>query len=246
MSPSTRRAQLDLLKTFNSEHRDRFPHLSELDARIANLDLAASIKEAVLEGMDVSRETPATQSLYGMDNDETRRYGARCLIARRLLERGVRYVAVFNDLIMGDPWDTHFKHNERTRTIATNIDRPTAALITDLKQRGLLEDTLVVWVGEFGRLPVAQGADGRDHNRHAFTALLAGGGIRSGLTYGATDEFGYKIAENPLTINDLHATLLRLLGIDHEQLTFRHAGRDESLTDTVVTQARVVDALIKA
>ncbi|MBL8848434.1 MAG: DUF1501 domain-containing protein, partial [Planctomycetaceae bacterium] len=246
MTAATRRAQLDLLTAFNADHRDRFPHLSELDARIANLDLAASIKDAVLEGMDVSGETAATQTLYGMDNDATKRYGARCLIARRLLERGVRYVAVFNDLIMGDPWDTHFKHNERTRTIATNIDRPTAGLVADLKQRGLLEDTLVVWCGEFGRLPVAQGADGRDHNRHAFTALLAGGGIRPGLTYGATDDFGYKIAENPLTINDLHATLLRLLGVDHEQLTFRHAGRDESLTDTVVTQAQVVDALIDA
>jgi len=246
MSAQTRRAQLDLLAAINTEHRDRFPHLSELDARISNLDLAASIKDAVLEGMDVAQETSATHSLYGMDNEATRRYGARCLIARRLLERGVRYVAVFNDLIMGDPWDTHFKHNERTKTAATNVDRPTAALVTDLKQRGLLDDTLLVWVGEFGRLPVAQGADGRDHNRHAFTALLAGGGIKSGLTYGTTDEFGYKIAEHPISINDLHATLLKLLGLDHEQLTYRHAGRDESLTDVVVTQARIVPELIDA
>lgn len=246
LSASTRRAQLELLTAFNTAHRDRYAHLSELDARIANLELAASIKDAVIEGMDVSRETAATQALYGMDAEATQRYGARCLIARRLLERGVRYVAIFNDLIMGDPWDTHFKHNERTRTVAANVDRPAAALITDLKQRGLLDDTLVIWAGEFGRLPVAQGEDGRDHNRHAFTALLAGGGIRRGLTYGATDEFGYKIVENPVSINDLHATVLRLLGIDHEQLTFRHAGRDESLTDAVVSQARVVDALLDA
>jgi hypothetical protein len=246
LSESARRAQLDLLTAFNTEHRDRFPHISELDARIRNLELAASIKDAVNEGMDLSQETADTQSLYGLGNEATKRYGARCLIARRLLERGVRYVALFNDLIMGDPWDTHFKHNERTRTIATNVDQPAAALITDLKRRGLLEDTLVIWAGEFGRLPVAQGEDGRDHNRHAFTVLLAGGGIRQGLTYGTTDDFGYKIAEHALSINDLHATLLQLLGLDHEQLTFRHAGRDESLTDTVVTQARIVDALIDA
>jgi len=246
LTPAARRAQLELLAAINTEHRDRFPHLSELDARISNLDLAASIKDAVIEGMDVSQETAETQALYGMEQDATKRYGARCLIARRLLERGVRYVALFNDLIMGDPWDTHFKHNERTKTVATNVDQPSSALITDLQQRGLLDDTLVIWAGEFGRLPVAQGEDGRDHNRHAFTILLAGGGIKRGLTYGTTDDFGYKIAENALSINDLHATLLQLLGLDHEHLTYRHAGRDESLTDVVVTQAKVVPELIDA
>jgi uncharacterized protein (DUF1501 family) len=165
-------------------------------------------------------------------------------MARRLLERGVRFVSVFNDLIMGDPWDTHFQHNERIRTVAKNVDRPCAALITDLQRRGLLEDTLVIWAGEFGRLPVAQGKDGRDHNRHAFTILLAGGGVKAGLTYGRTDDFGYKVQENPVSINDLQATILHLLGLDHEELTYRFSGRDESLTDAEVTKAQVVDELL--
>lgn len=245
VSNDMRRAQLDLLATLNGEHRQKFPHLSELEARIANYELAANIKGAVTEALDVSQETAATQQLYGVGQKETGTYSTRCLMARRLLERGVRFVSVFNDLIMGDPWDTHFDHNKRTRKVADNVDRPAAALIKDLKQRGLLNDTIVIWAGEFGRLPVAQGKDGRDHNRYAFTTLLAGGGIRRGLTYGTTDEFGYKVQENPVSINDLHATLLKQIGIDHSRLTYMHSGREESLTDTVVTGAQTIPALVE-
>ncbi|MFN0050756.1 MAG: DUF1501 domain-containing protein [Planctomycetales bacterium] len=244
VQPQTRQAQMELLAALNKKHRQRLPHVSELEARIANFELAGNIREAVMESMDVFGESAATQALYGMGQTETGSYGTRCLMARRLLERGVRFVSVFNDLIMGDPWDTHFQHNDRIRTVAANVDRPSAALITDLKQRGLLDDTLVIWAGEFGRLPVAQGKDGRDHNRHGFTILLAGGGIRPGLTYGQTDDFGYKVQEHPVSVNDLQATILHLLGLDHERLTFRHAGRDESLTDAIVSGAQVVHELL--
>ena len=240
-----RRAQLNLLEALNDQHRQQFPHLTELEARIANYELAANIKEAVTDALDLSQETAATQNLYGVGRKENGSYGTRCLMARRLLEQGVRFVSVFNDLIMGDPWDTHFDHNKRTRKIATNIDRPCAALIKDLKQRGLLDDTIVIWAGEFGRLPIAQGKDGRDHNRYAFTTLLAGGGIQGGLTYGETDDFGYKIRENPVSINDLHATLLHQIGIDHSRLSYLHSGREESLTDTVVTGAKIIPALVE-
>lgn len=242
--PTMRRAQLALLEALNDEHQRRFPHLSELEARIANFELAANIRDEVVEAMDVSQETRETHQLYGTDAEETSRYGTRCLIARRLLERGVRFVSLFNDLIMGDPWDTHFKHNERIRKVARNVDQPSAALVEDLARRGLLEDTIVIWAGEFGRLPVAQGGDGRDHNRHGFSILLAGGGFKAGLTYGATDEFGYKALDRPLSINNLHATLLQLLGLDYELLTYLHSGREESLTDAVVTGARPVEDLL--
>ena len=245
LNNDTRRAQLDLLAALNDEHRRKFPHLSELEARIANYELAANIKGSVTEALDLSQETAATRQLYGTDDKQTGSYGTRCLMARRLLEKGVRFVSVFNDLIMGDPWDTHSDHNKRIRKVARNVDRPAAALIKDLKQRGLLEDTIVIWAGEFGRLPVGQGKDGRDHNRHAYTTLLAGGGIQPGLTYGITDEFGYKVQENPVSINDLHATLLHLIGIDHSRLTYLHSGREESLTDPVVTGAQLVPALFE-
>jgi hypothetical protein len=242
--PMLRQAQLELLTALNERHRRELPHLTELEARIANFELGANIRETVIAAMDTAPESVETHRLYGTDQKETAAYGARCLMARRLLERGVRFVSVFNDLIMGDPWDTHFQHNERIRTVSKNVDRPCAALISDLERRGLLEDTLVIWAGEFGRLPVAQGKDGRDHNRHAFTILLAGGGVKAGLTYGRTDDFGYKVQENPVSINDLQATILHLLGLDHEELTYRFSGRDESLTDAEVTKAQVVDELL--
>jgi hypothetical protein len=244
LPPASRQAQLELLKALNERHRRELPHLSELEARIANFELGANIREAVIGAMNVAQESAATHRLYGTDEKETAPYGTRCLMARRLLERGVRFVSVFNDNIMGDPWDTHFQHNDRIRTVAKNVDGPSAALISDLKSRGMLEDTLVIWAGEFGRLPVAQGKDGRDHNRYGFTILLAGGGVKAGLTYGRTDDFGYKVQENPVSVNDLQATILHLLGLDHEQLTYHHLGRDESLTDAVVTRARVVDDLL--
>ncbi len=194
--------------------------------------------------MDVTQETTETQTLYGMDHQETGTYSRRCLMARRLLERGVPYVAVFNDSILGDPWDTHFDHNGRPRKVAANVDPPSAGLILDLKRRGMLEDTIVLWIGEFGRLPVAQSGDGRDHNRHAFTALIAGGGFRPGLVYGATDEFGYKVSEDPVAVGELHATILQQFGLDHTLLTWPHEGRDESLTDADITGVGPVAALV--
>ncbi|WP_437227327.1 DUF1501 domain-containing protein [Planctomicrobium sp. SH661] len=233
--PQMQQDNLALLELLNREHQKQFKHLGDLDARIANNALAGQIGEEIRSAMDLSQETAQTHQAYGMNDQDTGTYSRRCLMARRLLERGVRFVAVFNDAIMGDPWDTHSEHNARIRKISRNVDQPCAALIQDLKQRGLLEDTVVMWIGEFGRLPVTQGKDGRDHNRHAFTALVAGGGFRRGMTYGATDDFGYKITKNPLAVGELHATLLRQFGLDHAKLTYRHQGRDESLTDTDIT-----------
>ncbi|WP_010585429.1 DUF1501 domain-containing protein [Schlesneria paludicola] len=238
------REQLSFLQDLNRQHQKRYKHLSELDARIANNALAGNIREEVTAAMDLSRETQATQARYGIDNPATGTYGRRCLMARRLLESGVRFVALFNDKINGDPWDTHDKHNERIRTVTANVDQPSAALIQDLKRTGLLEDTIVLWVGEFGRLPVSQGKDGRDHNRHAFTALVAGGGFKPGLTYGKTDDFGYKIAEKPVAVGELHATLLQQFGLNHAELTYPHQGRSESLTDTDITGVQPTAALV--
>jgi hypothetical protein len=243
MTARRRRSQLDLLSSLNEEHRARFPQVSDLSARMANYELAASIGDAVTSALDLSREAKETRELYGLENEPAAPYGRRCLMARRLLERGVRFVTVFNDQILGDPWDTHFDHNQRIKTVSWNVDRPCAALIHDLKRRGMLDDTIVVWIGEFGRLPVAEGKDGRDHNRHAFTALVSGGGFKAGLTYGKTDDFGYKVVENPVAVVDLHATLLHLLGLDHTRLTYPHQGREESLTDPVITGAKVIREL---
>ncbi len=246
VSEDMQRHQLSLLQDLNRHHQRRYSHLSELDARIANNTLAGNIRGEVTDALDVSKETAETQSLYGMSNPATGTYSRRCLMARRLLERGVRFVALFNDSLMGDPWDTHDHHNERIRKVSENVDQPSAALIQDLKRRGMLEDTIVLWVGEFGRLPVSQGKDGRDHNRHAFAALVAGGGFRAGLTYGATDEFGYKVAANPVAVGELHATLLRQFGLDHTRLTYPHQGRNESLTDTDITGMKPLTTLVES
>jgi hypothetical protein len=243
MTPALKRNALDFLAGLNREHHARLPHASDLEARMLNYELAATIGDSVTEALDVSREAEETRRLYGLDSPVTERYGKRCLMARRLLERGVRFVAVFNDQILGDPWDTHFNHNERIRGVTANVDRPCAALIKDLKRRGMLDDTILVWAGEFGRLPIAEGKDGRDHNRHAFTVLAAGGGFRGGLTHGATDDFGYKVVESPVSVPDLHATILHLLGLNHAKLTYLHQGREESLTDPAITGARVIREL---
>lgn len=246
VSEEMQRNQLKLLEKINREHQRRFAHLSELDARIANNALAGNIRDEVTAAMDISQETAEMQKFYGMENPATGTYGRRCLMARRLIERGVRFVAVFNDnvLSMGDPWDTHTAHNPRTRAISDNVDQPSAALIRDLKRLGMLEDTIVLWVGEFGRLPVAQGNDGRDHNRHAFTALAAGGGFKAGYVHGTTDEFGYKIADKPVAVGEFHATLLRQFGLDHTQLSYPHQGRNESLTDADITGVEPVLSLV--
>ncbi len=238
------REQLSLLESLNRRHQKRFSHLSELDARIANNTLAGNIRDEIGHALDLSQETAETQALYGMNNPATGTYSRRCLMARRLLEHGAPVVALFNDSILGDPWDTHFDHNTRIRKIADNVDQPTAGLIQDLKRTGLLDDTVVLWVGEFGRLPVAEGKDGRDHNRHAFTGLVAGGGFKSGYIHGKTDDFGYKVAEKPVSIGELHATLLQQFGLDHTTLTYPHQGRNESLTDADITGVETIPDLV--
>ncbi len=205
-----------------------------LEAAIANFELAARMQLAVPELMDLSGETAATQHLYGMDadNEHTRTYARECLIARRLIERGVRFVELTIPMVNGyQRWDAHGNLMQNHRSNADAVDQPIAGLIQDLRQRGLWEDTLLLWGSEFGRTPFAQGKNGRDHNEYGFTMWLGGGGVRGGMSYGATDAFGYKAVENPLEMHDLHATLLHLLGIDHERLTYRFSGRDIRLTD---------------
>src|SRR6185503_9944927 len=183
----------------------------------------------------------ATRKLYGLDNPTTAEYGKRCLLARRLVEQGVRFVQIF---LNSQPWDTHDKNAEKLKGLCAMTDQPSAGLVLDLKRRGLLESTIVMWTGEFGRLPISQGPDGRDHNRHAFSLWLAGGGFKKGYVHGATDDFGYKSVEKVVRVSDLHATLLHALGLDHTELTFPHEGRDDSLTDVTVTNAKVVPELL--
>jgi hypothetical protein len=233
------RGRLALLAELNAGHKARHPGELELDARIASFELAARMQLSATDALDVTRETPATHQLYGLDKDRTRSYGTRCLIARRLVERGVRFVQIF---MAGQPWDTHANNAAMTRSCCEQTDRPVAGLLTDLKQRGLLDSTLVFWGGEFGRTPGAQGKDGRDHHPYGFSVWLAGGGVKGGQVYGATDDFGYRAAVNPCSTADLHATMLHLLGFDHKRLTFDRHGRPERLTD--VYEARVLTPLL--
>jgi len=209
----------------NRRHQEASHGPSELDARIQNFELAANMQVEAMQQIDLSGESEATKKLYGLDNEITEEFGKQCLIARRLLESGVRFV----HLIRND-WDHHSRLNKLLTKTTQETDQPVAALVQDLKRRGLLDDTLVIWAGEFGRLPVAQGADGRDHNPHGFSFWMAGGGIKGGTVHGATDDFGYKAIENPVTVADFHATVMHLLGLDHTQVTYDFEGRDESLT----------------
>ncbi|HEY2838854.1 MAG TPA: DUF1501 domain-containing protein [Pirellulales bacterium] len=240
VTPEARRGQLQLLDELNRDHLRRHQQNTELEARIANFETAARMQTAVPEILDMSRETEATRRMYGLDNATTAEYGGRCLLARRLVEQGVRFVQVF---MSGQPWDTHSKNADSLRGLCARTDQPCAALVQDLKQRGLLQSTIVLWTGEFGRLPVSQKEDGRDHNRHAFSLWLAGGGFKPGYVHGATDDFGYKSVEDVVTVHDLHATILAAMGLSHAQLTFPHDGRDDSLTDYDVTKAGVVEKL---
>jgi hypothetical protein len=240
--PAAARAnQLEFIKQINQHHAGRFPENTELTARIANFETAARMQSAVPEALDLSSESEETKKLYGLDNPTTAEYGRRCLIARRLVERGVRFVQLF---LKGQPWDTHEKNAERLKGLCARTDQPSAALVKDLKRRGLLDSTAVLWTGEFGRLPISQGKDGRDHNRHAFSLWVAGGGFKSGYIHGATDDFGYKAVTDVVNVHDFHATLLHALGINHRALTFPQEGRAASLTDPDVTDASVVRALL--
>lgn len=238
---AARSDQLKLIESLNKRFHRRHPENSELAARIANFETAARMQTSVPGLLDVSSETESTRQLYGLDKPDTKEYGTRCLLARRLVEQGVRFVQIF---LSGQPWDTHNKNAESLKGLCAKTDQPAAALVKDLKQRGLLDSTIVLWTGEFGRLPVSQGTDGRDHNRHAFSLWVAGGGFRSGYTHGATDDFGYSAVDKSVSVHDLQATLLDALGIDHRHLTYPYDGRETSLTDSEVTKAQVVSELL--
>lgn len=223
---------LGFLQELNRRHLATRPLENDLEARIASYERAAAMQTAAKEALDISGEPDSIRQLYGLDREETREYGTRCLIARRLVERGVRFVQLF---LGSQPWDTHSAIRSNLPSICRRTDQPSAALVTDLKQRGLLETTIVHWGGEIGRLPVCEGelndGAGRDHNGQGFSCWLAGGGIRPGMTYGATDEIGHKAVDKVVTPNDFQATLLHLLGIDHESLVYHHAGKAQRLTD---------------
>lgn len=223
LAPPAQRRLLDLMQRLNRDHLADRGVDGQLEARIESLEMAFRMQFEAQEAFDISRETESTRSLYGPGE-----FADGCLIARRLVERGVRMVQLFYG--SGQPWDAHGDIQDHARD-ARKSDQAIAALIRDLKARGLFEDTLILWGGEFGRTPTAQGAKGRNHHATGFSVWLAGGGIRGGMTYGATDELGVKAVENRMSVHDLHATLLHLLGIDHERLTYRYSGRDFRLTD---------------
>jgi hypothetical protein len=228
--PALQRRHLDLLRRMDRRHLERSGEDARLEARIASLELTFRMQMEVPRVMDLSKEGRAVQALYGIGEGPTDEFGQQCLLARRFAEAGVRFVQV-NFSYPRNYWDAHGGLKANHSTNALKVDRPIAGLLKDLKGRGLLNDTLVVWGTEFGRTPASQGTDGRDHHPHAFTMWLAGGGIKGGIVYGATDEFGYYVAENKVTMPDFHATILHLLGLDHTRLTYRHAGRDYRLTD---------------
>ncbi len=229
VSTEAQRRQLDLLSTLNAEHGQRLPD-NRLEARIESFELAFRMQVEAAEAFDISREPESIRALYGSEV-----HGRQTLIARRLVERGVRYVQLWHGA--GQPWDNHDRIEENHRRLAHEIDQPIAALLTDLKARGMLEDTLVLWGGEFGRTPsVELGGDGqsklgRDHNHYGFSVWMAGGGIKGGTVHGATDDFGFRAEQDPVSVHDLHATMLHLMGFDHTRLTYRYAGRDFRLTD---------------
>ena len=225
LDPAAQRRQLDLMQALNREHlaQQGTPDPA-LEGRIAAMEIAYRMQFAATDAFDIAKEPERVREAYGKGH-----FANGCLLARRLSERGVRFIQVYYG--NGQPWDTHRNHNKTTPNLAKNIDQPMAALLGDLKERGLLDDTLIVWGGEFGRTPVSENGNGRDHNPHGFMMWLAGGGVKGGMTYGESDDFGFKAMQNRMHIHDLHATLLHLLGIDHERLTYRHAGRDFRLTD---------------
>ena len=235
----TQARQLELMRKVNNRHLDRHQADPLLAARLKSMETAFRMQFAATEAFDLSREPKSVRQNYG-----TREFGNGCLLARRLVERGVRFVQVYYG--NGQPWDTHHGHNNRSASLCRDIDRPIAALLDDLARSGLLEDTLVIWGGEFGRTPTTdlsegKGTDGRDHNHYGFTMWLAGGGIKGGQAHGATDDFGFRAVTDKVHIHDLHATILHQMGLDHERLTYRYAGRDFRLTDV---HGRVVQRLL--
>ncbi len=236
LSLDEQRRQLDFVRKLNDEHLRKRPEDAALEARIQSFELAFRMQTEAADVFDISQEPEAIRRTYGEGT-----HGRQLLIARRLIERGVRFVQIWSGA--GQPWDNHDNLEAQHKKLANDWDGPIAAFLTDLKQRGLFDETLIQWGGEFGRTPVAEfpALNGRDHNHYGFTCWLAGGGVKGGQTYGATDEFGFQAVEKPVLVHDLHATMLHLLGFDHERLTYRYAGRDFRLTDV---HGRVIDELL--
>ena len=223
-SLETQRNQLDLLAAWNQEHQSHLPVNSELAARVEAYELAYRMQAHAPEAVDLSGETDSTRKLYGIGEGEADRFGKSCLMARRLVERGTRFVQLYHS-----NWDTHGDNDKRHQKLCGQTDKPIAGLLADLKARGLLDETLIVWAGEFGRTPVGTG--GRDHHAAGFSTWMAGGGVKGGTVQGATDEFGFRVTEGEAHVHDLHATILHLMGLDHKELTYFHSGRDFRLTD---------------
>ncbi|MGY8730930.1 MAG: DUF1501 domain-containing protein [Pirellulales bacterium] len=234
-------SNLSFLNKINRRHLDKHPGEHDLEARIASYELAARMQDSAREALDISQETKATQQLYGIDQEVTRDYGTRCLIARRMVERGVRFVQLFHS---GQPWDNHTNLINALPSACRKTDVPSSGLVKDLKQRGMLDEVLVHWGGEIGRLPVMEGdpkTGGRDHNGQGFSTWLAGGGIQGGMTYGNTDDVGHRAVENIVKPNDYQATVLHLFGLDHNELYYLHNGQEQKL---VVSDARIVNEII--
>jgi len=237
-SDAQQRSQLDLIRRLNQDHAAGRPTQADLAARINSYELAYRMQMSAPEALDLTKESETTHKMYGLDNPECTTFGRQCLLSRRLVERGVRFVQIFagkgtsSDGSVNDvPWDCHSDLETNHRSNGLHTDQPAAALLADLEARGLLDSTLVIWGGEFGRTSDSQGSKGRDHNPNGFTIWMAGAGVKGGFHYGATDEFGYKAVQNKVHVNDLHATLLHLMGLEHTRLTYRFNGRDYRLTD---------------
>ncbi len=237
LAPADPEAFLRLTDALNRRHQATRPEITQLDARVQNFELAARMQVEAMKQIDLTGESAATRRLYGLDDPVTEEFGRRCLLARRLVESGVRFVHVVRF-----DWDHHAGLRKNLTKSCAETDRPVTGLVQDLKSRGLLDSTLVIWTGEFGRLPVAEGADGRDHNPHGYSYWMAGGGVKAGTVHGATDDFGYKTVENPVRTADLHATLMHQLGLHHDKLVFEFEGREETLTG--VEPARVITDLL--
>src|SRR3989442_4980516 len=220
MGGDQRRGGLDLLKSLNRHFSDRHSEDTELEARLRSYELAYRMQSAAPEAVDLTAESDATRKLYGMDNEVTSKFGANCLLARRMVERGVRFIELYSG--SGSGWDAHENIEGNHSKMCRSTDQPIAGLLTDLKARGLLDSTLVVWGGEFGRTPFNEKGTGRDHNPWGFTIWMAGGGIKGGQVYGATDEIGLRAVEGNAHVHDIHATILHLLGMDHEKLAYHH------------------------
>jgi hypothetical protein len=240
ISSAQQRRTLDLVQSLNRRHFDQRDQNDELAARIAAYELAFRMQASAPELVDIRRETSETLSLYGIDQDETREFGTRCLLARRMVERGVRFVQLYSGDTNG--WDAHSDVDKNHSTYCGRTDKPVAGLLADLKRRGLLNETLVIWGGEFGRMPMSEQGTGRDHNPWGYSIWMAGAGVRPGMTYGATDEVGLRAASDKVHVRDLHATILYLLGLDHTMLTYFHNGLEQRLTGP--QEAHIVDAVL--